>query len=385
MKLSENLIRTLNKLGLKELVTELENTSYKGLNYLDIDGKLLSYVNEYKVDYDDLAALLYSCETENKSSNTFMTSDLYSSNAMKMKPTRLLRKILKRDLPHATQEAILAELKMEDYDIVVVSGEQIIDVYNWRNYGESVKTGSLAKSCMRYDECLEWLDVYCTTAKAVAIIGKSTKQVYARAILWDNVVLVQGETESRIKLMDRAYGSTGLISVLLKWAAQNGYYTKESQDILCTRVVSPEGVAYEAHTEDSYLYVTPEESFEFYPFMDTFYFKFFNSPVLYSKTFTRDLGEGYFLTSTDGNEVAACDCCGAMFYRNDLHCLDEAWWCDDCADSEYEKFHDNGDYITADADVQTCESCLQPVSETRQTEDGLWLCCLCEEERNLTE
>lgn len=65
-----------------------------------------------------------------------------------------------------------------DFDIV--EGEDIIHWYNG-NYNEYGAT--LSNSCMRYDECGEYLRVYADTCKMLVLFNKERDLICGRALL----------------------------------------------------------------------------------------------------------------------------------------------------------------------------------------------------------
>ena len=81
-----------------------------------------------------------------------------------------------------------------DLPIRVVEGEEIRDWYLEDNYCEKAQQayGSLSKSCMRFEECQEYFDIYVKNPKQCKMViltvrdeGKSLETLSARALLWN--------------------------------------------------------------------------------------------------------------------------------------------------------------------------------------------------------
>jgi len=81
-----------------------------------------------------------------------------------------------------------------DLPIRVVEGEEIRDWYLEDNYCEKAQQdyGSLSKSCMRFEECQEYFNIYVNNPKKCKMViltvkdeGKSLETLSARALLWN--------------------------------------------------------------------------------------------------------------------------------------------------------------------------------------------------------
>jgi hypothetical protein len=87
--------------------------------------------------------------------------------------------------------------KLENYEntpIRVVEGEEIRDWYLEDNYCEKAQQayGSLSKSCMRFEECQEYFNIYVNNPKKCKMViltvkdeGKALETLSARALLWN--------------------------------------------------------------------------------------------------------------------------------------------------------------------------------------------------------
>lgn len=104
----------------------------------------------------------------------------------------------------------------------VISGDEIIRTYVDMDLLSDA--GTLGSSCMRYEECGEYFDIYTENedvCQMVRLIHDSGK-LMGRALLWT--------TSCGTKIMDRIYVSKDAhIDSFKTWAEQNGYDYKEHQ------------------------------------------------------------------------------------------------------------------------------------------------------------
>lgn len=98
----------------------------------------------------------------------------------------------------------------------IVKGEMIRHWYDEFNY-ENEK-GQLGNSCMRYEKCREYLDIYCenTDVCQLLILTTDKKTLLGRALLWT--------TTDGVKFMDRIYTNKDSYTPMFrKWGTENGY------------------------------------------------------------------------------------------------------------------------------------------------------------------
>jgi len=120
-------------------------------------------------------------------------------------------------------------LDLTDYEFEVITGKEIGDMYVRDNHDDDYgDLGSLASSCMRYEECNDngFFEVYSDHAKMLVLRSKETGLYIGRAILWD---AEDYDTEEEIKIMDRIYSAERTYSAFFKWAKDNGYWRKRYQ------------------------------------------------------------------------------------------------------------------------------------------------------------
>lgn len=107
-------------------------------------------------------------------------------------------------------------------EFVVFSGSDIVKYYHENMVNSNVNTGSLGTSCMRYDGCSEYIELYAENPDVVSMLTylDGSQLVIGRALLWT----IDGEV-----YMDRIYGSDSMIEKFKKYAQNNGISWKLEQ------------------------------------------------------------------------------------------------------------------------------------------------------------
>ena len=106
----------------------------------------------------------------------------------------------------------------------VVNGRKIYDAYLETNYSKILGTDTnLFNSCMRYDSCQNYLDIYVDNIDVVSLLvaNDCNGKVLGRAILW---TMHDGK-----KAMDTIYAHDSLTASFIQWAHDNNYYYKSRQ------------------------------------------------------------------------------------------------------------------------------------------------------------
>jgi hypothetical protein len=202
----------------------------------------------------------------------------------------------------------------------IVSGEEIRGFYSSDNYENM--DGTLGNSCMRYEKCQKFLDIYVGNSEQVKMIvlmnRKDGTSITGRALLWtDNL----GR-----KIMDRIYTNNSADETLFKeYAIKNEFLYKERQDsnedtklLLNGKVVDEQKVIIEL----------PSFDYNYYPYMDTF--KNYN-PSTGKLSNSNDGSYDYNLEETDGGN-GSCEYCGG---RGRIECHDCSGSCEvDCSDCD---------------------------------------------------
>tara|TARA_R100000734_G_C3316032_1_gene108335 strand:- start:315 stop:2420 length:2106 start_codon:yes stop_codon:yes gene_type:complete len=163
---------------------------------------------------------------------TYMTSNgnwLSGAERMITKFGKGVRKLF-ATYPDTIEESIIEhicnQLKAKHTfaaEMVVVSGEDIRHWYHENNTNYTVNTGTLAGSCMRYDRCQPYLDIYVENPdKIKMLICRDNDKIIGRALLWH-------DDNGDKAFMDRIYGADKTIAACKSWASKNGYLYKNNQ------------------------------------------------------------------------------------------------------------------------------------------------------------
>jgi len=184
---------------------------------------------------------------------------------------KVIRKILNEQIPNLKfSDSELEELvnklksKVDDGRFRIVSGEDIRRWYHGERYNEDVDTGSLSGSCMRYDSCQSYFDIYVKNPDKVQmlILTDYNDRLVGRALIWEE------------QWMDRIYASDSITEKFIDYAERHGYNRKEYQ---CydeeERWVAPDGIHF---IKSLSIYLNTDHSQ--FPYMDTF--KYMNDGVL---------------------------------------------------------------------------------------------------------
>lgn len=182
----------------------------------------------------------------------------------------------------------------------IVKGDDIKHWYLEENYEPG--GGSLNNSCMRYEKCQKYLDIYSLNPEvcSMLILKSENGKLLARSLVW---VLKNGST-----YMDRVYTSKDSDSNIFKdYAKERGwltYYTGGGKNLSV-------GLG--------------DHSFEKYPYMDTFIWYNKSGDIL-SSVSERGDNDWYELQNTDGSFSNS----GGIWseYHQEYVGEDEAVWCE---------------------------------------------------------
>ena len=197
----------------------------------------------------------------------------------------------------------------------IVSGDVIKKWYYLVNY-ESPSNGSLGGSCMRYQKCQNFFDIYIKNPEVVSMvilkaepreyIDEDTGEIYSvdhdlisgRAILWTDI---RGR-----KIMDRIYTNNSAdVELFKEFANKNGFYYKKEQDFNEYTPFVFDGKII-TNSEDNNIVVQLERGvdYNYYPYMDTL--KYYNSGT---GIITNDSSERYDYDLEDTNGGRDCQVC----------------------------------------------------------------------------
>ena len=148
----------------------------------------------------------------------------------------------------------------------IIEGENIRKYYLESNY--CYNKGQLGNSCMRFEKCQKWLDIYTKNpdiCKLLILKGFDTENIIGRALIW---TLNDGR-----KYLDRVYTNLDSdMDFFEEYAKKLGYFT--SYELI--------------NNNHDFIELTINPSnreFDFYPYMDTFpyyypYKGIFNSEII---------------------------------------------------------------------------------------------------------
>ena len=189
----------------------------------------------------------------------------------------------------------------------VVEGQDIRTYYHRSKY-ES-ESGSLGNSCMRYDKCQKYFDIYTKNSQVKLLLFMSEKeedQICGRAILWE-----MEPYEVSTKVMDRIYSIRNADEELFKqWAIKNGYWYKEEQSFseYSNFLFQKEDGTIEKRRREFSVKLDKGGEYSYYPYMDSFKYYEPSTGTLYNSS---DFGYSYELTDTDGGNGSCSECGGS--------------------------------------------------------------------------
>lgn len=208
----------------------------------------------------------------------------------------------------------------------IVNGEDIRYWYSVDNH--YAQEGSLGGSCMRYDECQEYLDIYVDNKTVDLLILKSpndSEKIIGRALLW---TLTDGST-----FMDRVYVCKDFYSKIFKeYASKNNWLHKRSDNSQedCD-VVKPDGSMREGKLE---VKVNGYE-YEKYPYADTLKFYYLYADKI--SNFSNKEEDYIKIEDTEGGidkEDYGCRLCNGDSERTCSNCSGDGNVSEDCPSCE---------------------------------------------------
>ena len=198
---------------------------------------------------------------------------------MMIKPGRLLYKIIRPEIAHRlgiTQQDIerfshIYNAYAAPVDFEMVHGEDIAEWYHERHYARNSDNefiGSLGESCMRYDSCEGFFDIYTENNKVCQLLLlKSGNDLVGRALVWKAYIMEGGNKVTKY-VMDRIYYTEDwMVEKFKSYARSNNYWYKAEQCYDNNIFIDEKGDEYH-HT----VYIQLEYAdFHSYPYVDTFY------------------------------------------------------------------------------------------------------------------
>lgn len=265
LEISHNLLDSLNKIKdrskianllLGEINPKLLVDDYS--NYLDIsnnDSSKISYVNKQR--------------KEKILENGFDIWTTYNYR-YESKPGAILLRIFNKnvfdnkDIEHFSN-LFKSVLFSDRYNFSIISGNKLKKWYHYDKYSDN--GGSLGRSCMRYDCCQNYLDIYPDNNVEMLILTDSDNLLVGRALLWKAKDVVTGEM---VNVLDRIYtNNDDELPLLFKnWAQKNNYIYRKNQswDSSMNWIENDEIV------EKRLSILLENYNYDNYPYLDTFKF-----------------------------------------------------------------------------------------------------------------
>lgn len=252
---------------LKKILTEIESQSM-----------VASLLLKKRHSNEDLAedfVNYISVSTQDKTKISYLTkeriavleeSELWtSSRRFQAKPGGFISKVFK-DIPAKEVELFSTLFRNVsnrlNVNLQVVKGERIRDFYYYESYAND--GGSLGASCMRYDNCQKYMDVYVDNSDVVSMLVMLNEYdcLIGRALLWDC---------DGYKIMDRIYTTNDekYAFYFKEWATKNNYLFKSNQNWFDTMNFERIGDKRQELKIDIKL---SNSDYRYYPYMDTFKF-----------------------------------------------------------------------------------------------------------------
>jgi hypothetical protein len=238
-------------------------------------------------------------------------------------------KLVRKILPDKYNDVEISDFSEEysklivinnNYEYVELSGEDIRDAYHENN---AINDGPLGASCMRYSRCQNYLDIYVKNPHVKLAVLKFKGKIACRSLLW---------TIDNITYNDRVYFYSNASKYTIEnILAEKGYESIFNQNKNLSLPIDIETF----------------ESYEEYPYMDTFKFYHIEKEKLCTEPHMGN--KHYILTHTDGNytdeseSLYECDHCCDEYDRDDLQAVDARYnngylLCSDCR--IYSEHHD---------------------------------------------
>jgi hypothetical protein len=255
---------------LRNILTEIESQSMVASLLLkkrhSNEDLIEDFVNHISVSREDKGKISYL--TKERFAAIDESEIWTSSRRFQAKPGGFISKVFK-DIPAKEVELFSTLFRNVSnrikVDLQVVKGERIRDFYYYESYASD--NGSLGASCMRYDNCQKYMNVYVENTDVVSMLVmlNDNGSLIGRALLWDC---------DGYKIMDRIYTTNDekYAFYFKEWATKNNYLFKSNQNWFDTLTFEKIGDKKQELRIDIKL---PNSDYRYYPYMDTF--KFFNA------------------------------------------------------------------------------------------------------------
>jgi hypothetical protein len=200
------------------------------------------------------------------------------------------------------------------YELKILEGEELRKAYLENNCSKILCSGGSShplQSCMRYEKCQPYLDLYAHNPNIVKmlVLKDDNNLVGGRALLW--------HVGNKI-YMDRIYGTDAIIQIFKAWAIDNNCVYKNHQnnnsafDMLGNNAIRNSKIKIPINIDD----------LKYFPYLDTMQYYDFENKYLTNK---EPKGKCLVLRSTSGtmeirrNYTKFLDQLTGEFLRDDIH------------------------------------------------------------------
>lgn len=231
----------------------------------------------------------------------------------------------------------------------LVDGEKITYYYSYKRY-DYFKENTLHNSCMRYENCQEFLKIYSANPEVCKLLilksPSNQELIIGRALVWK---LDDGDT-----FMDRVYYTYDSdIELFKEYAIKKGWCYKTDQNSSeNTKIEFRKGESKKGQLKVTLKYF----GFKYYPYLDTL--KYFND---YKGTLSneRQSDNDYYLEDTEGGRGDDCDTCGGGSQVSCYECDgDGEWRCSTCNGGQVDCSECDGDGTIVEGEEEhECEEC----------------------------
>jgi len=291
---------------LRDLLTQFESESVvaQKLLYRRIDNSQLveDFVNFISISDSDKSKISYLTNSRIEQIRNDSDSDYWTTKKrFHCKPgafvSKIFNEISQKEIENFST-LFKAYSNKKEFEFKVVSGEDIRKYYYHEMY--SSNSGSLGSSCMKYNKCQNYFDIYVNNSQVKLLIMTSpnSELIVGRALLWD----IEPQ-----KIMDRVYTiqDEDYLTHFKKWAKDNGYLTKTHQNWGASSL-------FESKSESLELQIDIQlDKFVFskYPYLDTFKWLDLKTGKLsnYKPEHFTNNTDRYLLLSNPDGEWYECD------------------------------------------------------------------------------
>jgi hypothetical protein len=148
-------------------------------------------------------------------------------NAIMVKPGKLYRYLFP-DAPDSEVKAFAEAYRRQfppesSVEIKLLSGASLLWAYDEENYKQPANNSPLWESCMRHDECQDYLHFYNMIGCSL-LTALQDEEVVGRAVVWPNAIV--GTTKG--VFLDRIFAYNDIIGEkMLRYAEKSGWITRE--------------------------------------------------------------------------------------------------------------------------------------------------------------